>query len=388
MSNDFFFYYTEATIVCVLILGFLLVHDLIKGDRQEKKFRFDNVLLAHILYFLCDEFWAAILAGVVRKTQFTVLLANYVLLFTLALLASTWFVFTAAMTEMPNRGSRRGRILINLPMMIVDVIVLIGMFVKPSLWINEALDTTKLFDVIFVAIPMLYIFCAFLHSVFVAVKKMNRLNRKQYMFLGIYPLTVVIAGLAQMSLDHRPIFCYSCVIMIIIFNTITTDNQISIDPLTGLNNRGRLMSFVAQHSSIHKEDMHSYVLIMDVNDFKNINDTYGHVEGDNALVAIADALRRTAGSMENQPFMARFGGDEFIMIAFFPKGDSEDAVRELIMSIRNNIESVCLQKKIRYAITVGIGYNEIKENDSYSDALLRADDMLYEDKLKLKASIR
>ena len=63
MQLDYFFFYTEANIVCIVILAILLVHDRFHSTRQEKQIWFNWALVVHILYFISDIGWAAVISG-------------------------------------------------------------------------------------------------------------------------------------------------------------------------------------------------------------------------------------------------------------------------------------------------------------------------------------
>ena len=63
MQLDYFFFYSEANIVCIVILGILLIHSRMHGTRQEKQIWYDRTLVAHILYFISDILWAAVLSN-------------------------------------------------------------------------------------------------------------------------------------------------------------------------------------------------------------------------------------------------------------------------------------------------------------------------------------
>ena len=88
--------------------------------------------------------------------------------------------------------------------------------------------------------------------------------------------------------------------------------NISLDPLTQLNNRTHLAKYVAQKMRHRDAERTLCLFIVDVDHFKQINDTYGHVEGDRALQRVADALRHC--SANRQAFVARYGGDEFVIV--------------------------------------------------------------------------
>ena len=75
--SEYFIYYTEASLVCTIIFGILLMRDLYSVDRQEKQIKFDHALIAFMLYFISDAAWAAIIAGMLPRNRFTVVATNF-----------------------------------------------------------------------------------------------------------------------------------------------------------------------------------------------------------------------------------------------------------------------------------------------------------------------
>ena len=118
--------------------------------------------------------------------------------------------------------------------------------------------------------------------------------------------------------------------------------------------------------------------MLDVNKFKNINDSYGHVEGDMALIRCANALRAVNKNTRN--FIGRYGGDEFIVIGELD-GD-EDALR-LCENVRQALIKECEKDGIVYDLSFSFGFvhhqTEMKTIQSFISA---ADKKLYEAKLK------
>ena len=365
-------------VVCSTVFMILLLHDIIQGERDERKVHFDNVLIAHTLYFVVDCFWASVIAGAIPRTTFTVLFLNYVLLLLLSLIASTWFTFTLASTEIPWRRDLKGKLMICLPMAITSVISLIWMIVDRSKWIDEQNNMTVLYQIFFLAAPVFYIISGFVYSMREAFKKKNILNRNQFLLLGIYPITVMISGIVQILVIHAPFFCFNSMIMIILFNLLSMQNQISVDPLTRLNNRGELMRYAMQEWSIHKEGMRTFVVMLDANDFKKINDTYGHVEGDHALIMIADALKKTASEMEIPPFIARYGGDEFVMLIHVqPDEDIQNMAGELQDTLNTKLAKECSEKELPYTVAITVGIDELEKAETFQESLVEADNDLY-----------
>ena len=170
----------------------------------------------------------------------------------------------------------------------------------------------------------------------------------------------------------------------LIFYIQSMEMQISIDPLTNLNNRGQLLRYTSQELGAHKDDKKTFVMMIDVNDFKTVNDTLGHAEGDRALIMIADALRGATKNLPFRTFIGRYGGDEFVLIAH-PTAESE--LGSLIADIRVKIKGLCEKSEAKYVLSVGVGYDEfLGGQDTFQKCLQRADKMLYIDKNRLKSN--
>ena len=118
-----------------------------------------------------------------------------------------------------------------------------------------------------------------------------------------------------------------------------------------------------------------YLYIFDVNSFKQINDRYGHAEGDEALVMTASAIKRTVGKYTG--FAARYGGDEFL-VAWMPDADNPD--RNLIPdTISSNLKQFCTEKNKPYELTISWGCAKCTDPTvSVQTYFAEADQELYE----------
>ena len=117
------------------------------------------------------------------------------------------------------------------------------------------------------------------------------------------------------------------------------------DPLTDLPNRRLLEKLIKREFSLVQRYEHETVIvILDIDDFKMINDTYGHPVGDNVLRQLADLLKNNVREADT---VARFGGEEFIILmpnTSMKEGyDLAERLRKLIMEKRFTIESISLQ---------------------------------------------
>ena len=158
------------------------------------------------------------------------------------------------------------------------------------------------------------------------------------------------------------------------------DDQITNDVLTGLNNRYALDTYIEEKFKTYHLGEHSgnklYLVLMDINYFKKINDEYGHVEGDKALKTVSTALKAIGSKYRSSLFIARYGGDEFAAVF---ESNSERKVARLCNDIKERLAADTAG--FEYKLTVGAGYAPYTGEAMTLDALYNlADAALYEDK--------
>jgi diguanylate cyclase (GGDEF)-like protein len=148
------------------------------------------------------------------------------------------------------------------------------------------------------------------------------------------------------------------------------------DSLTGLWNRRYFESQVRKVISASKRFSHPFSLIyFDVDNFKDINDRFGHAAGDNALVLIANVMTRTLRAHDT---LFRLGGDEFAILA-------ENSPRENALGLVNRIKKVMASKKIEGVpntkVVLSVGIAVFPEDGFEKDVLMYvADQAMYRDK--------
>jgi len=154
------------------------------------------------------------------------------------------------------------------------------------------------------------------------------------------------------------------------------------DDLTGLFNRRGFfrLAFNKIETLTRSTETIPVVLVMDLDGLKNINDTYGHKEGDIALVAFADLLKRT---LRKDDIIGRHGGDEFVV---FSSVKNNDNGKHLIKRIKNELDDYNSKKLHPYTISTSIGSVVLADTtvECFEAAMLSADSVLYEEKFEKK----
>lgn len=142
-----------------------------------------------------------------------------------------------------------------------------------------------------------------------------------------------------------------------------------IDGLTRLNNSGATRGYL-EHN-IGKVDG-AVLIITDVDNFKGINDTLGHQQGDRALVLVANALKHVS---KGAGFIGRLGGDEFC--CYFPTYREPQQIEEMCAQLNETVRRQSAEQDIGQTLTVSIGAAVVHTGDSYEQAYAAADKALY-----------
>ncbi|MDF0733538.1 diguanylate cyclase [Pseudomonas entomophila] len=146
-----------------------------------------------------------------------------------------------------------------------------------------------------------------------------------------------------------------------------------VDPLTGLPNRAAWSERVEQEVLDWQENGgHLAMAILDLDHFKRINDSYGHLAGDKVLKIVAEQLRKR---LRGRDFIARFGGEEFVLL--LPQ-TSPPAALQVAEALRAAVEACPFHfKGERVVITTSIGVSAFRTGERGDQVLKRADEALY-----------
>jgi len=154
-------------------------------------------------------------------------------------------------------------------------------------------------------------------------------------------------------------------------------NYANRDYLTGLYNRRYFFNTINEYVDEVKESGERFAVAMiDIDNFKNINDTYGHDIGDKVIISLADILK---SSTNPRDIVARFGGEEFCVVL---KNINRFSAIDIYERIRQTVEEFVLpinkEESIHFTISIGATLHNVEE--SIEEAINQADMMLYKAK--------
>ena len=224
---------------------------------------------------------------------------------------------------------------------------------------------------------------AFFYVVYSAVLPIfQRTNRRAYASfpVAVFLIPVLIGNAAHLILEDVSV---SWVAMAVAFVSLQLNTQNDIgymDPLTGLYNRQFLNNHLrSMFERMNEPENYRYLagILVDLDHFKHLNDTYGHMEGDRALQEVGVILRE---SLPLDTVACRFGGDEFVVIAQLDK--REDVVK-IVDNIKNHLDTHNERLTRDYVISMSIGWTIYAKNADTIDTFFdRMDEKMYREKEK------
>lgn len=190
----------------------------------------------------------------------------------------------------------------------------------------------------------------------------------------VFAAIPVLGAFIQLAFYGLPAM-WSFFTLLILFTFIVIEREeVLKDPLTGLDTRAPFEKRL-KHNIKRKQAF--TLLMIDLNAFKPINDTYGHLEGDEALKIVSNILKR---SVKCYDMTCRYGGDEFVMIVESDKEEMGEVISRRILEDMDDFN----QKKVKpYAIGLSIGHLFVSDQNEQSELeiLEAVDQLMYKEKM-------
>jgi len=235
----------------------------------------------------------------------------------------------------------------------------------------------------FIWVPIAVAIMYYCITTIVAAREMIHPGRSrelaEYMVIILFPLSIFVGNVIQMENYGLSVVWVMSAIAILILFIDKQNQQLSKDGLTGLYNRSHTNAQLAwEIRNLKGADHMLMVMMLDIDDFKSINDKYGHLEGDIALTFAADVLKKNCRRTD---YVGRYGGDEFLVIGRVHSAEDADRIEQ---RIQRGIVAANKDSMLKVPLAFSIGYELCKPSDNVTmDAVLDgADQKMYEAKRK------
>ena len=367
----------ELDSFCAVILGILLYSLFKNYDRQTKQRYYMKAVIAGTLSCLCDVNWALIEGGFIPEPRIANFLTNAIYEISSTMMGYYWLCYVETALDSKFIKTKYLKHIAKIPVIVVIAGVIASVYNGAFFYI----DTNNVYRrgdyiLIHVAMCQLYSIITSVHAFVMSFKCKVCIKAKEYRILSMFLIFPLAIGIIQVIVPNVPSVGVGITLAFVFVYIDLQNLLISVDTLTGLNNRNQLIRFLSTKMRSDVDRRNLYVFMLDVNKFKKINDSYGHVEGDMALIRCANALK--AANKNTRNFIGRYGGDEFIIIAELD-GD-EDAVR-LCETVRQALIKECEKDGIVYDLSFSFGFVQYKPEMKNLQAIVAAaDEKLYEAK--------
>lgn len=322
------------------------------------------ILISDLLMWMCD--------GNRFSTSKVLHICASLVYFSLSSVPSFLFVlYTCARLRCDSCSIKRLMPLLLLPLVVNFVLTILspwlGLFFKisdanvysrgPLMWLMSILSYLN----IFIALVMMVIGRA-------------KISRKEIHSLASFCISPIVSNIFQMIYYGLNIMWPSVALTCLMLYLFSLNDSIRTDPLTGVNNRRQLEQYLYVVFSKKNKKKHLVGIMLDLDNFKSINDKYGHAEGDIAL-GKAGALLKT---VFNKMFISRYAGDEFVVI--FESDNPQ--LDTYYTNFRKEEELFNKSSKLPYTLSFSIGaVTASRDGDPDVNTFIKQlDEKMYEDK--------
>ena len=370
--------YLEINLMSALLVAFIRFKTLGISQMVSQR-NFSLAIDAEIVFFLSDTIAVLIANGLLPHSSAGLMAAKTVYFFSTALMCFFWFIYFEHMQGSSFVGDRRKVLITSCLVWVMGLLLVANLFTGILFYVDGGgtYHRGPLFAIQYL-LSYIYVFAASGHAL-IGCFQQRKLSRKKLLIsLALFPIAPAGAGILQFIYPEIPAACFALSFATLILYQNWLDDMLSVDPLTHLNNRKQLMYHYEQWQR-HSDSTPLYLLLIDANKFKSINDIYGHIQGDAALERIAEALRLACKEQHFRCNIARYGGDEFVILA---RANNDGSIEELCSRINVHLTELNKVAEAPYELSVSVGAAKADRDKALKALINEADEKMYLDKMR------
>ena len=369
MDMNLSFSVLTANIISILLIGTLYL-----ANRQKAEYDREMRLLQQMMVTIgianisdCCVYYLAGSSNIVIKVL--VFLSGSGLFLGNVMIGYLWAKFIMVHMNIPFSDIRRN--IYRTIGLISIVLLVINIFYPLVFSVSDGRYQRGFAYIIFLIFAAFYI----LDSLYLYVKRVKKNGSLKLFPVHIFLIPVILGVVIQAFFVEISITWTSIAISVAGIMTALKNEIIFTDCLTGLYNRVYL-EFLHKRAC-NKKDCWVSGIMIDLNGFKQINDNYGHAEGDLALCIVADLLRK---SFSEYGVVTRYAGDEFVIML---NTTDDQLIQKIIKSAKKNFVTENEKNDKPYQLSASMGYAITNlSNETIDDFMNRIDEQMYQDKMK------
>ena len=369
MDMNLSFSVLTANIISILLIGTLYL-----ANRQKAEYDRDMRLLQQMMVTIgianisdCCVYYLAGSSNIVIKVL--VFLSGSGLFLGNVMIGYLWAKFIMVHMNIPFSDIRRN--IYRTIGLISIVLLVINIFYPLVFSVSDGRYQRGFAYIIFLIFAAFYI----LDSLYLYVKRVKKNGSLKLFPVHIFLIPVILGVVIQAFFVEIAITWTSIAISVAGIMTALKNEIIFTDCLTGVYNR-EYLEFLHKRAC-NKKDCWVSGIMIDLNGFKQINDNYGHAEGDLALCIVADLLLK---SFSEYGVVTRYAGDEFVIML---NTTDDQLIQKIIKSAKKNFVTENEKNDKPYQLSASMGYAITNlSNETIDDFMNRIDEQMYQDKMK------
>lgn len=374
--------YSEINILCIILLAIMAVTASRYGlDDTAQKRSFIAAMWSASTMNICEIFWKIGLTHTWPIPAWLMYTINCFYFMSLGITSFFWFVFSLYLLKRDFPHKRIAHLLMVLPLLILFVLLITTPFNGWLFHFDENLNQIR--GPLYYAQHVLGFFFVLVTVIVTPAQMISQrdyLKRDEYHMMFSFCVPPVVCGIFQIIFEQLPIISIFPSVAFLLVYTSALKLQVTLDPLTGINNRRELLKEFSAKIKNVKKDKKIHFLFIDIDNFKQLNDYYGHHEGDRALQIVADSISQIC--YRTGDICARYGGDEFAMVC---ETDKNKDVSRMVSAVRKSIDRRVALDGLSHPVNVSIGYAELGKDALDVKSLIDfADRQMYLKKAKSK----
>ena len=368
----------ELNLICLIILFAVAIQSHQNVNQQMKRVLFRNVVYGIMCSLSLDIIWLLIDGRIFPGCYALNAVVNAAFLGAGVCLGSMWYLYV--LDTLHYRMTKRLIAIVMAPGILFLVLNFLSIWTGWIFYINEQNRYIRgplfWFQSIGAIAMLLVSLVHIIYCQIVGRKGVSKDSSRKLLGFYIIPVLGTIMALPYSGMPGTWT-CAAVSVVLIYMNDM--DQIILTDDLTGLNNRKNLRVIFEDYNKQHSARKPLYLYMMDLDDFKQINDQLGHSVGDQALVEAAHVIRRQTAGI--QAVVMRYGGDEFLVMGFFADDAGAQRYKEQMQKAFQNWNETHHEP---YVLHASVGYSRYQPGQKLEEFINSADEMLYNDKRKHK----
>ncbi len=364
----------EVDLVCIVALACLARKAAGVGfDRPIKNQLFERALWFAVGANVMEIVWDLHASGYITLGQGMGWLVNVVYFMFLELSAFSWFIYAEVVEDKDILHNRRRFLLSSVPQWILAALLVLSYYNGWIFSVDEAgvYHRGPLF--------FMQLLCAYGYVVYTLFKSLqvvllrkNSASRREYMVIASFALPVLVCGVLQVLMPQLSLATAGVAISYMLVYLNSLQLMVSLDPVTGISDRRQFLLSLHSRAEGLRGNERLYFMFIDADNFKGVNDRFGHDEGDRVLRIVADSLREVCTGYGAA--FGRYGGDEFT-VAYTTEDElsAERFCRRLEDTLARRLEDGSADN-----VGLSIGVVEFRRGrESVQDLITRADREMY-----------